>query len=101
MLAAQQVAEIVYIPSFGFDETSKFQVGTLSTNVKGVAAGGRTVDIVMHGVFIITGGATKDVLNAVVNKLFVLGRKLLARWQQKFKGVKTATAAPTSGAGCS
>eukprot|EP00965_Chrysotila_dentata_P153466 5072496-Pleurochrysis_carterae.AAC.1 len=64
MLAARQVAELVRVISCGFDETSKFQVGTLSTNVQGVAADGSTVDIVLRGAFVIAGSTADHVVNA-------------------------------------
>eukprot|EP00965_Chrysotila_dentata_P061844 2048798-Pleurochrysis_carterae.AAC.1 len=35
MLAATEVTEPKRVITFGFDETTKFQVGTLSTNVQG------------------------------------------------------------------
>eukprot|EP00965_Chrysotila_dentata_P182635 6030902-Pleurochrysis_carterae.AAC.1 len=65
MLAARQVAELRRVISFGFDEMSKLQVGTLSVNVQGEAVDGRTVDIVMRGDFVIAGGTAGHVINAV------------------------------------
>eukprot|EP00965_Chrysotila_dentata_P031831 1061487-Pleurochrysis_carterae.AAC.1 len=64
MLAARQVADLRRIISFGFDETSKYQVGMLSTNIQGEMADGRTADKVMRGAFVIAGGAVKHVVNA-------------------------------------
>eukprot|EP00965_Chrysotila_dentata_P117016 3867327-Pleurochrysis_carterae.AAC.1 len=47
MLAARKVAELKRVITFGVDETTKFQVGTFSTNVQGETTDGRVVDIVM------------------------------------------------------
>uniref|UniRef100_A0A7S4BPN4 Uncharacterized protein n=2 Tax=Chrysotila carterae TaxID=13221 RepID=A0A7S4BPN4_CHRCT len=41
MLAARRVAELKRIISFGFDETTKYQVGSLSTNVQGETVEGK------------------------------------------------------------
>eukprot|EP00965_Chrysotila_dentata_P070525 2330937-Pleurochrysis_carterae.AAC.1 len=68
MLAARAVAELKRVISSGFDETTKFQVGTLSTNVQGETRDGRTVDIVMRGAFVIEGGTAEQVVNAVEKK---------------------------------
>eukprot|EP00965_Chrysotila_dentata_P255171 6212125-Pleurochrysis_carterae.AAC.6 len=93
MLDARQVAELVLVISFGFDETSKFQLGTLSFNVQGVAADGRTVDIVMRGTFVIAGCSTAEhVVNAVETKLSSRGWRLLARWLDKFNDVEASAA---------
>eukprot|EP00965_Chrysotila_dentata_P131948 4362254-Pleurochrysis_carterae.AAC.1 len=74
MLAARRVAELRRVIFFGFDETTKFQVGTLSTNVLGEQADGRVVNIVLHGAFVIAGGTADHVVAAVENKLFSRGR---------------------------
>eukprot|EP00965_Chrysotila_dentata_P041773 1385757-Pleurochrysis_carterae.AAC.2 len=65
MLAARQVAALKRVVSFGFDETSKFQIGTLCTNVQGEAANGGTIDIVMRDAFVIAGGTAEHVVDAV------------------------------------
>eukprot|EP00965_Chrysotila_dentata_P243593 6205498-Pleurochrysis_carterae.AAC.3 len=89
MLAACEVAELKRVTSFGFDETIKFQVGTLSTNVQGETrdGDGRTIEIVMRGAFLIDCGTAKQEVNAVEKKVFTHGRKLLARWLDKFNAV--------------
>eukprot|EP00965_Chrysotila_dentata_P062228 2061919-Pleurochrysis_carterae.AAC.1 len=78
MLAAREVAELKRMNTFGFDETTKFQVGT--SNVQCDTTDGRVVDIVMRGAFVIEGGTAEQVMNAVETKDFARGRKLLARW---------------------
>eukprot|EP00965_Chrysotila_dentata_P092316 3047062-Pleurochrysis_carterae.AAC.2 len=77
MLAARRVAELRRIVSFGFDETTNFQVGTLSTNVQGETVEGRIVDIILRGAFVIPGGTADHVVEAVEKKLFARGRKYL------------------------
>eukprot|EP00965_Chrysotila_dentata_P112484 3718355-Pleurochrysis_carterae.AAC.1 len=97
MLAARRVAELKRVLSFGFDETSKFQIGTLSTNVQGEAADGRIVNIVLRGAFVIAAGTAEHVVEAIENKLFSRGRKLLARWQAKFLSRQADGAAAWTG----
>eukprot|EP00965_Chrysotila_dentata_P254042 6211741-Pleurochrysis_carterae.AAC.11 len=87
MLAAREVAKLKPVISFGFDETRKFQVGTLSTHVQGETRFDRTVDIVMRRAFVIEVGTAEQVVNAVAKKVFTRGRKLLARWLDKFNAV--------------
>eukprot|EP00965_Chrysotila_dentata_P127703 4222679-Pleurochrysis_carterae.AAC.1 len=55
MLAAREVTELRRVISFGFDETTKLQVVTLSTDVQGEKQDGRVADIVMRGAFVIEG----------------------------------------------
>eukprot|EP00965_Chrysotila_dentata_P258850 6213365-Pleurochrysis_carterae.AAC.1 len=93
MLAARRVAELRRVISFGFDETTKFQVGTLSTNVQGKTTDGRVIDIVLRGAFVIAGGTPEHVVDAVEKKLFVRGRMRLGRWIEKFNEIRSAGAA--------
>eukprot|EP00965_Chrysotila_dentata_P100968 3335424-Pleurochrysis_carterae.AAC.1 len=58
-LAACRAAELRRVIAFGFDETTKFQVGTLSTKVQGETTDGRVVNIVLRGAFVIAGGTAE------------------------------------------
>eukprot|EP00965_Chrysotila_dentata_P020783 688096-Pleurochrysis_carterae.AAC.1 len=60
MLAARRVVELRRVISFGFDETTKVRVGTLSTNVQGETPDDRVVDIVLRGAFVIAGGTAEQ-----------------------------------------
>eukprot|EP00965_Chrysotila_dentata_P104344 3445575-Pleurochrysis_carterae.AAC.1 len=94
MLAARRVAELKRIVSFGLNETSKFQVSTLSTNVQGETASGATFDIdVLRGAFVIPGGTAAHVVDAVEKKLFARGRKYLWHWMDKLEEMRAADAA--------
>eukprot|EP00965_Chrysotila_dentata_P210387 6185857-Pleurochrysis_carterae.AAC.3 len=96
MLAARRtrrVAELKRIVSFGFDETLKFQVGTLSTNAQGEKASGATADIVLRGTFVMPGVTAAHVVDAVEKNLFARGRKYLWRWMVKLKEMRAAGAA--------
>eukprot|EP00965_Chrysotila_dentata_P113858 3764048-Pleurochrysis_carterae.AAC.2 len=89
ILAARRVAQLKRIISLGFDETTKFQVGTLSTNVQGEAADGSVVDIVLRGAFVVASGTAEHVVDAVEKKL-ARGRKYLWRWIDKLEKMSAA-----------
>ena len=63
MIAALRVALCVRIISFGFDESTKFGLGLLSTNtqIEPHDALGTSVDVVMRGVTLTAGGTAEAI----------------------------------------
>ena len=80
MIAALRVALCTRIISFGFDESTKFGLGLLSTNtqIEPHDAPGTSIDVVMRGVTLTTGGTAKEIAADIDEKLFTHARLTLA-----------------------
>ena len=83
MIAALRVALCTRIISFGFDESTKFGLGLLSTNtqIEPHDAPGTSIDVVMRGVTLTTGGTAKEIAADIDEKLFTHARRLLTLWK--------------------
>ena len=85
VIAALRIALAKRIISFGFDESTKYGLGLLSTNVQLEPhyAPGTSEDVVPRGACLIAGGKATEVSAAVEKKIFQHGRVLLRRWKQR------------------
>lgn len=83
MISALRVALCTRIISFGFDESTKFGLGLLSTNtqLEPHDAPGTSVDVVMRGVTLTAGGTAEAISKDIEEKLFVHARRLLTLWK--------------------
>ena len=80
-LAAFRVALCKRIISFGFDESTKFGLGLLSSNTQIEEADGTTADVIMRGATLTAGGTSEEVAASVDAKIFSHARHLLAGWK--------------------
>eukprot|EP00966_Prymnesium_polylepis_P189917 4400818-Prymnesium_polylepis.1 len=73
------------IISFGFDESTKYGLGVLSTNaqIEPHDAPGTSEDVVPRGACLIAGGKAHEVSAAIEKKIFQHGRVLLRRWKER------------------
>jgi len=85
MLAALRVALAIRIISFGFDESTKWGLGLLSTNtqIEPHDAPGTSVDVVMRGATLTAGGTAEKISKEIEDKLFAHARRLLTIWQEQ------------------
>ena len=83
-LAAFRVALAKRIISFGFDESTKFGLGLLSSNtqIEPHDAPGTSVDVVLRGASLTAGGTSEEVAKSVDQKIFSHSRRLLAGWNE-------------------
>jgi len=81
-LAAFRVARCPRIISFGFDESTKFGIGLLSTNtqIEPHDAPGTSIDVVMRGVTVSSSGKAAHLAAAIEKDIFSHGRTLLTGW---------------------
>ena len=82
-IAAFRVAKSGRIISFGFDESTKWGTGLLSTNIQIEPhnAPGTSVDVVMRGATITAGGTSEEIARSIEVNLFQHGRRLLVEWK--------------------
>ena len=82
-LAAFRVALARRVISFGFDESTKFGMGLLSTNtqIEPHDAPGTTVDVVQRGACLTAGGTAAEICASIDTKIFSHSRRLLAGWR--------------------
>ena len=82
-MAAFRVALARRIVSFGFDESTKFGLGLMSTNtqIEPHDAPGETVDIVQRGATLTVGGTAEEICKAIDEKIFAHSRRLLMGWR--------------------
>jgi len=80
-LSAYVLADCKRVISFGFDETTKLQVGLLATNAQVEDSQGNQLDVVMRGGAVIPGGTAQQVVQAIETRFWAHGRKLLLRWR--------------------
>ena len=85
MIAALRVALAVRIISFGFDESTKWGLGLLSTNtqLEPHDAPGTSVDVVMRGASLTNGGTAEHLSKEIEGKLFSHARRLLTLWKEE------------------
>ena len=89
MIAALRVALCTRIISFGFDESTKFGLGLLSTNtqIEPHDALGTSVDVVMRGVTLTAGGTAEAISKDIEHKLFTHARRLLSLWKEEHERI--------------
>lgn len=82
-LAAYKIGKALRIVSFGFDESTKFGISLLSTNVQIEPhnSPGTILDVVPRGATIAAGGTAKKVSELVERKIFRHCRELLDKWR--------------------
>ena len=82
-LAAFRVALAKRIYTFGFDESTKFGLGLLSSNIQIEPHDkpGTSVDVVMRGATLTAGGKSEELAKSIDVKIFSHGRRLLHGWR--------------------
>ena len=80
-IAAFRVALCKRIVSFGWDESSKFGLGLLSSNTQIETHTGEIVDVVMRGATLTAGATAEAVAWSIDKKIFTHARRLLAEWR--------------------
>ena len=98
-LAAFRVAICKRIISFGFDESTKFGLGLLSSNTQIEEAGGTSVDVVLWGASLTAGGTSEEVAKSVDVKIFSHARRLSspAGRRSMRRSLAPAAGPPTAG----
>ena len=84
-IAAFRVALSKRIISFGWDESTKFGLGLLSSNaqIEPHDAPGTSVDVVMRGATLTAGGTAEAIAWAIDKKVFAHARRLLQGWRDE------------------
>ena len=80
-IAAFRVALSKRIISFGWDESSKFGLGLLSSSTQIETQDGQIVDVVMRGAALTAGGTAEAIAWSVDTKVFSHARRLLKEWR--------------------
>ena len=80
-IAAFRVALSKRVVSLGWDESSKFGLGLLSSNTQIETQDGQVVDVVMRGATLTAGGTAEAISWAVDRKIFAHARRLLTEWK--------------------
>ena len=83
-IAAFRVAGCARILSFGWDESTKWGLGLLSSNMQIVEQGSSTpVNLVPRGATLTAGGTAKQIAKEIDEKIFLHLRKLLVGWKRR------------------
>ena len=80
-IAAFRVALCKRIVSFGWDESTKFGIGLLSSNTQIETQGGDVVDVIMRGATLTAGGTAQAIAWSIDRKIFAHARELLVGWR--------------------
>ena len=80
-IAAFRVALAKRIVSFGWDESTKFGLGLLSSNTQIETAKGDIIDVVMRGAALTAGDTAEAIAWAIDRKIFSHARELLVGWK--------------------
>ena len=93
MIAALRVALAIRIISFGFDESTKWGLGLLSTNtqIEPHDAPGTSIDVVMRGATLTAGGTAEHISKQIEEKLFAHARRLLTLWKEEHEDMYPGT----------
>ena len=83
-IAAFRIASARRIISFGFDESTKWGLGLMSTNVQiePRESPGTSIDVVPRGATLTAGGTAVEISSSVNTKIFVHARTLLGGWRE-------------------
>jgi hypothetical protein len=82
-MAAFQLALAIRIISFGFDESTKWGLSIMSTNVQIETAEGHIIDVVPRGAALCSGGTAEEVGAHIEKDIFSHARELLKLWKAK------------------
>ena len=84
-MAAWRLAKARRIISFGFDESTKFGLGLMSTNaqIEPHDAPGTSVDVVPRGATLTAGGTAAEISSSIELKIFQHSRSLLVGWRER------------------
>ena len=79
------MAKALRIRCFGFDESTKFGLGLLSTNtqIEPHDAPGTSSDVVQRGATLTAGGTAEEISKSIEIKIFQHSRRLLDGWRQR------------------
>jgi hypothetical protein len=80
-IAAFRVALCKRIIAFGWDESTKFGLGLLSSNTQIETQDGEVVDVVMRGATLTAGGTAAAIAWSIDHKIFKHARALLVGWR--------------------
>ena len=81
-IAAYRVAACLRILSFGWDESNKWGLGLLSSNMQIIERGAsEPVNLVPRGATLTAGGTAKQIAKEIEEKIFLHLRKLLIGWR--------------------
>jgi hypothetical protein len=80
-IAAFRVGLSKRIVSFGWDESTKFGLGLLSSNTQIETQDGKFVDVVMRGASLTAGGTAEAVAWSIDKKILAHARRLLLEWK--------------------
>ena len=80
-IAAFRVALCKRIISFGWDESTKFGLGLLSSNTQIETQTGEVVDVIMRGATLTAGGTAEAIAWSIDRKIFTHARELLVGWK--------------------
>ena len=80
-IAAFRVALCKRIVSFGWDESTKFGLGLLSSNTQIETQAGEMVDVIMRGATLTAGGTAAAIAWSIDRKIFTHARELLVKWR--------------------
>ena len=83
-MAHFQVGNAIRIISFGFDESTKYGLGLLSTNtqIEPYGAPGTSIDVVQRGATLTAGGTAEAIAASIDTNIFSHGRHRLAGWKE-------------------
>ena len=82
-MAAMRVALAKRIMSFGFDESTKFGMGLLSSNTQIEEMDGTVTDVVQRGATLTAGGTSDEIAKSIDTKIFSHSRRLLQGWREE------------------
>ena len=84
-MANFRVAKSTRIISFGWDESTKYGKGLLSTNtqIEPHDAPGTTIDVVQRGATLTAGGTSEAIALSIDTKIFSHGRWLIEGWRDE------------------
>ena len=88
-IAAFRVAKARRIVCFGFDESTKWGLGIMSTStqIEPHDAPGTTVDVVQRGATLTAGGTAVEISSSIEKKIFQHGRGLLQGWRDRHEQI--------------
>ena len=80
-IAAFRVALCKRIVSFGWDESTKYGLGLLSSSTQIELNDGNVADVIMRGATLTAGGTAEAIAWSIERKIFLHARELLVGWK--------------------